>query len=106
MATIEVAGQPCLNLVKNKTSYLVVKSDMEMTFDASSKVAVAEGTARAWSGEKYWINKNGTRLKVRLKTEKQDRDVDPPDTGKVTVTITSPDKTLTNVPVDYIADPT
>jgi hypothetical protein len=110
MAKIEVAGQPCLNVSMGKTSYLIVKSDMDGTFDASSKVSkVADGTyTLEWSGEKHWVNGKGNRLKARLKTDKGKGkdDKDTLDTGSVTVTVTSPDKTIMNVPVDYITDPT
>jgi len=111
MPTITVSGHPCLNAAKNKTSYLVVKSDTDGTFDENSKVSqVADGTNMfEWAGERHWVNTKGTRLKARLKTtkgreKKEDRDT--VDAGTVTVTVVSPDKTISNVPVDYITDPT
>src|SRR6059058_70795 len=100
MAKIEVAGQPCLNASANKTSYLIIKSDTDDTFDANSKVSkVVDGPhTLEWSGQKHWVNAKGNGLKARLKTDKgkAKEDKDTLDRGAVTVTVTSPAKTITD----------
>ena len=113
MAKLTVSGQPCLNASKGKASYIVVKSDTDDTFDATSKVSkVVDGINKLqWSGEKHWINQKGNRLKARLKTDKgrepaKDRDTLDAGTVTVTVTVAGTDTSIPNVPVDYITDPT
>ena len=112
MAKRELNGRPCLNIKEKETCFIVLKSDTEGDFvkDKTELTSVDDADPAhkyKWTqAKKPQVTMNGTRLKVRIVCDKGHRDKrDPPDTGMITVTITTPGATTPAVEVDYIKDP-
>jgi hypothetical protein len=111
MAKRELNGRPCLNIKKGETCFIVLKSDTEDDFNMDTKVKSVDDSDPAhkykWSQtKKPQVTAGGKRLKVRITCDKGHEDkADPPDAGKITVTITTPNDTTPAVEVDYIKDP-
>jgi hypothetical protein len=107
----KISGRPCLNTKKGETNYIVILSDTEGDFTKDTELKSADDARKSfqWLQEKKpVVSEKGKRLKVRIKTEKGHegkKEVDPPDTGNVTVTITTPNDTTPAVEVDYIHEP-
>ena len=104
----KLSGRPCLNIKKGETSYIVLTSDTEGDFTKDTEVERVYDSLHTfvwYQAKKPQISDKGRRLKVRIKADKgHEKEVDPPDTGKVTVTITKPDDTTEKVEVDYILE--
>jgi hypothetical protein len=110
MPTRVISGRPCLNTKKGETSYIVILSDTEGDFSKDTKLTSVDDAKKKFQwlqAKNPIVSEKGKRLKVRIKTEKGhgDEKVDPPDTGDVTATITTPNDTTKEVPVDYIHEP-
>jgi hypothetical protein len=107
MAITGKAGQ-CVNVKKNKHSYLALESasgDITDTTDVKPGVNATDGKGREWKPTVV-RRKKPKVLRLRLTAEKEVKDskeVEPPDGGTVTVTLVNPAATVP-VEVVYVED--
>ena len=91
MAITAKPGQ-CVNLKKNKHSYIVLESasgDIKDTTDVHSTKLVTDGTGREWKAKVVRV-KAPKMLRLRLTADKEGKKVEPPDGGTLTITLVNP----------------
>lgn len=105
-------GRFCVNLKPGNPSYITLTSS-DNDFTNSTQVETVQDTDNGLEWEPEIVKQKAGELRVRIVADalaapaakgKRGTDTGTPDSGNLTVTITSPVKTVDDVPVDYVND--
>jgi hypothetical protein len=106
-------GRFCVNRAPGGVSYITLTST-DNDFTDSTEVETVQDTDNGLEWEPEIVARKPGELRVRLTAGgapapaakgKKKVTTDAPDGGNLTVTITSPVKTVDPIPVDYVSDP-
>ena len=112
MANVKPKTKPyVVNLSPGKHSYITL-TNPNNNFTAGTKVVTVQDTANGYEWAPKVSKWKPGELRVRLKAiakmvakkERKEAEVTAPDSGDLTVTITSPVLPVDPVPVDYVND--
>jgi hypothetical protein len=97
-------GKACVNRAAGKPSYISLESDTDV-FSKDSGVSVVDEDGNIWNASPVFKgNKKILQIRLKGKRPKDLKEDSAPDTGQLTVTVSSPATTVP-VPVIYVEDP-
>jgi hypothetical protein len=112
MAHVKPKNRQVVNLTPDEVSYITLGNE-DSTFTSATEVLTAQDTDNGLEWDAEVVKQKPKELRVRLTAKaaaaakpkgKSVKDGTVPDSGTLTVTITSPVKPVDPVPVDYVND--
>ena len=113
MAHAKPKNRQVVNISPGEVSYITITS-ADGDFTATTKVLTVQDTTASLEWDAVIVKHKPGELRIRLtakartvakaKDGKSVKDGTVPDSGSLTVTITSPVKSVDPVPVDYVSD--
>jgi len=111
MAHVKPKNRQVVNLTPDEVSYITLAND-DGNFTSTTEVLTVQDTDNGLEWDAEVVKQKPKELRVRLtakaavtaKSKDKVKDGTVPDSGTLTVTITSPVKPVDPVPVDYVND--